>query len=448
MPFLSSLQGCQVSNPADSHAPLIIEILFETRGGQLIEIPSHDFLQSFEVRFSDRSSPFGRLTLFDFEGDYLESLFLTEGLSRRVLLRWGWDDGRSISQHPQFTMQITKYSPTFTPEGVELQLDLGAVSAVKQVSDKKDRSWTSGKTATEIFREIAAAREWKLVDQFGQSTVEESDGFLPEVSQSGESDMNFIRKILLPKAVNVGKRSFTFFTDRDGTVHFHSDTFLNRVAIVYNFARAAMGSVISFAPTDESLFNALQGSGNAVYVAVDSAEGTKTEIATTDAGGVPDAKKTIHPDSAHITDHPGARKARIAVTAVTPEELLNKAAHRVDWLRKQAFSADLAVKGTHAPQAQDYVTVNYYKHDGRIHYLSGTFLVKTVIHTLDSGGWQTAMELQRTGKRAMEEKTTRQDADQHLKAKKDSNTVDTEDEAAQAARGFAAPPQTVTKPVH
>ena len=437
-----------MSNPSDSHAPLIIEILFETRGGQLVEIPSHEFFQSFEVRFSDRSSPFGRLTLFDFEGDYLESLFLTEGLSRRVLLRWGWDDGRGIAQHPQFVMQITKYNPTFTPEGVELQLDLGAVGAVKQVSDKKERSWAAGSTATEIFQEIAGARDWKLVDQFGRNTVEQSAGFLPEISQSGESDMNFIRKTVLPKAVNVGKRSFTFFTDRDGTVHFHSDTFLNRVAVVYNFARSAMGDVISFAPTDESLFNALQGSGNAVYVAVDSAEGTKTEIATTDTGGVPDAKKTIHPDSAYITDHPGDRKARIAVTAVTPEELLRKAAQRVDWLRKQAFAADLSVKGTHAVQAQDYVTVNYYKHDGQIHYLSGTFLVKTVIHTVDSGGWQTAMELQRTGKRATDEKTTRQDADQHLKAKKDAHTVDTEDKAAQAASGFSAPASTVTKTVH
>ncbi len=434
-------------SPSDSHAPLLIQILFETRGGELIEIPSHEFLQSFEVRFSDESAVFGTLSLFDFEGDYLESLFLAEGTSRRVLLRWGWDDGRGITQQPQFVMSITKYTPTFMPEGVELQLDLTAVKAAEQVSDKKSRSWPAGKTATEIFLEIAAERKWTLVDRFGRNTVETSDGFLPEISQGGESDMNFIRKVLLRKAVNVGKRSFRFFLDKDEVVHFHSDTFGPRVAVTYNFARDAMGDVISFAPTDESLFNRLQGSGNAVYVAVDSAEGTKTEIKTTDTGGLPDAEKVVHPDSAYITDHPGDRKARIAVTAITPEELSHKAAHQVDRLRTSEFSADLMVKGTHAPQALDYVTVNYYKHDGQIHYLSGTFLVKEIVHTVDSSSWQTAMTLLRAGKRATSEKTTRQEADRSLAAKKDANTVDTENRDVQAAQGLVAPGSQVTKTV-
>jgi phage protein D len=435
-------------NPADSHAPLVIEILFETRGGQLIEIPSHDFLQSFEVQFSDRSSVMGTLTLFDFEGDYLESLFLAEGVSRRVLLRWGYDDGRAITQHPQFVMELTKYTPTFTPEGVELQLNMTSVQSVRQVRDKQSRSWKAGETATSIFREIATEREWRLVDGFGRNTVEESDGFLPEISQAGESDMNFIRKILLPKAVNVGKRSFKFKIDKDGTAHFHSDTFLNRVAVIYNFARSAMGDVISFAPTDDSLFNSLRGSGNAVYVAVDSAEGVKTEIETTDTGGIPEAEKVIHPDSAYITDHPGARKARLSITAVTPEELLHKAAQQVDRLREQDFKADLTVKGTHAPQAMDYVTVNYYKHDGHLHYLSGTFLVQSITHTVDSSGWQTQMTLLRSGKRSTEEKTTRQEADRQLTARKDTDTIDKENEQLQAAQGFTPSASKVTKPVH
>lgn len=435
-------------SPSDSHAPLVIEILFETRGGELIEIPAHEFLQSFEVRFSDRSSVAGTLSLFDFAGDYLESLFIIEGIKRRVFLRWGWDDGRGITQHPQFVMSVVKYTPTFTAEGVELQLDLTATGAVQQVSDKRGRSWAAGNTATGIFREIAADRGWKLIDHLGRKTVEESDGFLPEINQGGESDMNFIRKILLPKSVNVGKRSFKFKIDKDGTVHFHSDTLLNRVAIIYNFARSAMGDVISFAPTDESLFAMLKGSGNAVYVAVDSAEGVKTEIVTTDAGGVPAAKKTLHPDSAYITDYPGVRKARVAVTAITPEELLHKAAHRVDGLRAEAYLADLSVKGTHAPQAMDYVTANYYKHDGQIHYLSGTFLVKEVIHTVDSSSWQTAMVLQRTGKRATEGKTTRQESDEQRIARKDTNTEDTENRDLQAAQGLPQPGSKITKPVH
>ncbi len=429
-------------SPSDSHAPLIIEILFETRGGQLLEIPAHAFLQSFEVQFSNRSTASGTLSLFDFQGDYLESLFIIEGRARRVFLRWGWDDGRGITQHPQFVMSVVKYTPTFTAEGVELQLDLSDVSAVQQDSDKKGRSWPAGKTATEIFRDIADARDWKKL------VVEESDGFLPAINQGGESDMNFIRKILLRKAINVGKRSFKFFTDRDGTVHFHSDTFVNRVAIVYNFARSAMGDVISFAPTDESLFGMLKGSGNAVYVAVDSAEGVKTEMGTTDTGGIPSAKKTLHPDSSHITDHPGDRKARIAVTAVAPDELLRKAAHRVDGLRAEAYLADLSVKGTHAPQAQEYVTVNYYKHDGQIHYLSGTFLVKEVTHTVDSSGWQTAMVLHRTGKRPTEGKTTRQESDEQRVARKDKDTEDTENRDLQAAQGLPQPGSTLTKTVH
>lgn len=434
-------------NPADSYAPLIIEILFETSRGQLIEIPAHQFLQSFEVSFSDRSSVSGTLSLFDFEGDYLESFFIIEGKKRLVFLRWGWDDGRGITQHPQFIMSVTKYTPTFTAEGVALQLDLTATHAVGQVRDKKGRSWPAGKTATEIFREIAADRSWKLIDRFGRNTVEESDGTLPEINQSGESDMNFIREILLPKSANVGKQSFKFFIDKDGTAHFHSTPFLNRVAIIYNFARSAMGDVVSFAPTDDSLFGLLKGAGNAVYIAVDAAAGVKTEERTTDTGGVPGSKKNLPPDSAHITDHPGDRKARIVITAITPEELLRKAAHRIDRLRGESYKAELSVKGTHAPQAMDFVTANYYKRDGQIHYLSGTYRVQTVTHTVDSSGWQTMLALVREGKRSTEEKTTRQEADQHLPAKKDANTEDTTNPTPQPVQG-AASGVSITKNVH
>jgi hypothetical protein len=419
---------------------MAIRLLFESATGEVIEVPTQDYLQSFEVRFSNEDVPQATLSLFDHAGEYLEKLLIVQGMAKLIKLSWKWDDHRSTSR--SFTFLLVKYSPTFTAQGVELQLELAAEKVVQQVLDKRNRSWPAGMTATEIFNDIADKRDWDTAE-----VVEDSVGVLPEMQQTGESDVSFIRKILLPKTANVDKQSFVFFIDAENKAHFHSDSFLNHVGVVYNFARNSMGNVISFAPSDESLVQRLLGAGNSKFVGIDSAEGTSIKTEGTDTGGLDGAKKITYPDAGYTSEQLGDMKAWVPIYARDQEELVQKAAYRLQRLRRESYKATLEVVGTHAVSPMDYVTVNYYNSDGKIHYLSGTFKVYEITHSVDSGGWKTTMELTREGTRQSGPKALRNESERSIAGKKDATTEEPETQADKAASQRAPTRSTVNKTI-
>jgi len=434
-------------NTPSSLAPIAAEIIFETAGGEMIDIPAHDFLQSLEITFADQAAWTGSLRFFDHEGDYLENLLIATGAHRRIFFRWGWDVGRGVRENPLFTGTVLKYTPTFTPEGVEIQMDLAQDEAFVQVLDKKFRSWGEEATASEIFREIAADRHWKMVDVNGNPTVEDTVGQVGPLNLKGESDLKFIMETLLPKAQNSQGQRFKFTFGRVGEAHFHSTSFLPRLAAEYNFARSAMGDVISFAPSEDVVFSDLWGRGNAVYYAVDSAEGTRSELETTDKGGSPEAANIVHPDAAYFAQIDGAVKAAIPFIARDAEELERQVHHHLQHFRDASYPAELEVRGTHAMALNEYVTVNYYKQDGQLHYLSGTFRVQSLTHNYDTGGWRTALQLYREGTKVPPGGGQRADTDRQIAAPPDKQTQNLDTEATALAEGRPSSSGVVTVPV-
>jgi hypothetical protein len=186
-----------------------------------------------------------------------------------------------------------------------------------------------------------------------------------------------------------------------GAVHFHSPEFQRQfVAASYIFARDASGDVIRFAPTDASLFSVLAGGGNAVYTSINSKEGTKSDVATKRTEAFEGGTETINRDETHQSDIGGDVQARVQMVARTPEELVRLAAHNFSKLKKQAYNAELDVRGTHAVGVLDYVEVRYVKQNGQDHYLSGVFRVYQLRHEVTTGGWQTTMTLGRAGTKA------------------------------------------------
>jgi len=436
-------------NTPFSLASVIFEILFETSEGVYVPIPAQDHLESLEVRLVHDGAWTGSVVLFDRIGGALEDLFIATGSQRHISIRWGWDNGLGVKQYPQYLGFVNKYIPAVSPEGIRLTIEFYAAPWVDPLLDKETqpRSWPAGKKASEIFADIANKWGWKIVDRLGRPTIEESFGVLPEMSMADESDLKFIREILLPRAVNENKSAFRFFFARDA-VHFHSPQWVERSAVVYTFARNAAGDVISFSPSDNNMFSAIMGGRSAQYEAVDSAEGTRRESDTTDEGPVEGGRSVVDQDSVAYEELGDKVKAKVPVVARDPDALIQQIAHKRQQLRENTYTAQLEVRGTHAMLPMEFVTVNYYTSYGRLYYLSGTFRAKIIEHQVDSGGWKTTVELYREGVRPPEPDTPKQEPDQVVTPKPDENTQDAEQAPKQLATGRVTVPGTVTKPIN
>lgn len=401
-----------VANIPDSHKPLVHEIIFAVgqRGKnlRLFGIPSHEFLRSINVDLTSRSAWTGQIVLFDQDGDFIENLVLLAGRSRRILFRWGWDDGRSLEDYPMYEGAITSYTPDFTPEGVTLTLDIVSSTVIEQVLSKRTRSFKEGKLCSDIVREIADDKRNKWIHTIGGAdTIETTDTKLAKpISSKDESDLKFLRDKVVKEAVNKDQKAIHFFFDRDNVLHFHSEFFIikqdqnKKFAATYRFARDAMGEVLSFRPTDTSIFKSLLGGANADFDAIDSLAGNRLLIKSTQTGGLPNSRNEVGRDAAFQTPLFGETQSKINLIARDPRELERIAAHRHSVLRETTYTANLQVLGTHAVRLMSHIIVDYIKRDGRSHYLSGEFRVHTVSHTVDSSGWVTDMTLARSGTRS------------------------------------------------
>jgi len=436
-----------VPNLPNSLSNLLIEVLFEGARG-VVDIPTHQYLQAFEVTAAHDSAWKGSITLFDRTSIELETLFIGAGHSRLLYLRWGWDYGQGVTANPQYIARILRYTPEFSPEGVTITLDFVAAPAVEPLLDRtrQPRSWPAGMLASDVFRKVAEKWGWATVDQHGRSTVEDSVGELPELSMSEESDIKFIRETLLPKSQNADKQHFLFWFARD-TVHFHSVNYTKKSAAVYEFARDAYGDVVRFAPVDTGLFATIWGGRRAIYEAVNSVEGTRTEQETSDDTNVEGGKTVVFQDAQYFEQFGDGVKAKIPVSARTPEELEREVATKLQQMRELTYSANLEVRGTHAVAPQDLVTVNYHLPDGSAHYLSGTFKSREVTHRVDSGGWVTSMVLHRPGAKEPPVPMAKHAANQVVEPAENVETQGSNTASELTARGYTPVPGTVTRPV-
>ena len=395
-----------VANISDSYSPLIHEIIFAVDGRQF-DIPSHEFLQSISVELTSTGAWSGQIVLFDENGDFLENLILLAGSNRRILFRWGWDDGRGLQNYPLYEGAITFFVPEFTPEGVTLTLEIIASNVLKNVLDKKPQETKEKDRCSDIVRRIADANKWPHTVTVGKSvidTIEQTKLPLGKVlSAKDESDLKFIRDKVEKEAINKDDKAVRFFFDHNNVMHFHSDLFLVKqdpkraYAATYRFARDAMGEVIKFAPKDASVFKGLLGGGNADFTAIDSLAGNRLLLKSTQTAGIEGSRIEVIADSAFQTPLPGNNHAKINLIARDPNELRRLAASRHSRLREFSYMADLDVRGTHAVQVLDTIQVYYIKRDGLSHYLSGEFHVHGISHDVSTSGWTTSMSLMRTG---------------------------------------------------
>jgi phage protein D len=395
---------------SDSYAPLLVSVtLFAGERGS-VRLPVDQYFQSLSVEYKGGSSWVGKLILFDEDDDYLEDLIFAAGAERGVELQWGWDTGQGLTTAPIITGRIMQSTPTFSPEGVSLELELLSRVAYEQVIDKKVRSFPAQKLASEIVQEIVADREWKSVIE------PTADRFEEPFSYKDESDQRFISDKMLKRATDANGAGYVFFFDNHDVLHFHGYDYnegrpQKHAVKTYTYARGSYdvpdgavaepqnSEVISFSPSDGHVFSVVLGGGNTEFTAVDSEGGRKVRDSANVKQGAAQASPRLTADETNVPDLGTGTHSRISFIARSDTELTRLAQSRYDRLRNAAFSATLEARGTHEIGVMDFVSVKYVKRDGEEHYMSGVYRAYELTHQIDSSGWKLSMNLTRKGAR-------------------------------------------------
>ena len=371
-----------------------------TSAGATVDIPFHQFLQSIEVEITSGGSWTGTVVLFDNEGDFLEKIVIAAGLDRMFDMQWGWALDDTVQR--TFKGSILHYQPEFLPNGIALTLELAAAPVLTAVADKRIRSFKEGLRASEIVQQIADDRGWMTTDLSGRTTIEPTEPPLETPFNSrGESDIKFIKEQIVQQAVNQqGEGSYLFRFDESGSVHFRTPNYLQPVTHLVRYLRDGTGDLISFSPSDNSLFGTLMGGGNSVFAAAASSQGGQSQVNSIGAGGVAESPgaATNPVDSASRPSFGQGVNAYVNMVARTPEELERAARARFDTFRRHAYKARAVRRGDHRAVMSDYLNIEYVLRTGALHYLSGLFQIFKIKHTLGVGqDWVTEYELLRSG---------------------------------------------------
>ena len=399
----------------DARQPLLVEVLLHQFGNDQPVVLHQDFFESLTISLSAVGAWTGVLTLFDRTGDFVLSLLAADGNARRITLRWGWDeDDFGIDRWPTYEGAYAVYTPAFTAEGTRLVFELLPVEVYEQAYLRKPRTFKKGERISAIVDLIADENGWDTQREFdGGVTVEPTkNGLTDELSTRGEGDLRFIQEQLAPRAQSVkpGHGSYTAHFDSDNVFHFHTDEFFKPiVAASYTFGQDAMGDVISFEASDlKFIAQVLWGAGDGVYWSVDSRTGRRTRLASTDLAGLPGPKRVVDSSAALQSDfivpnaiieaHPEFLQKEFPFVARDEEDFKNLVRARFAKVRKETYVATAEVRGTHAVAPQDLIHMAYLTpRRQEPHFLSGTFRVDVIEHTVDSGGWQTSFEMHREG---------------------------------------------------
>jgi hypothetical protein len=396
---------------------LLVEVVFSSLDGKQT-FPLHlDFFESMTVSLKDVSCATARLTLFDRTGDFILGLIAASGVNRRILLRWGWDNPQGLNVYPQYVMNYLKFRPEFTPEGTRVELELLAEPAyVQRLDTKGDRTFPAGITVAEAVQQIADERKWKTRTTAANGvqfdTVEPTVGAVltEELVQRGQSDFEFIRAVLLPRANNSeGSGNYRFYFDHENVMHFRPPDLVVAWDREYTYVQKVDGEVINFSAEDNEFEAAVFGAAEAVYWGIDSLTGQRLRIASSGARGLPDRRVQIEASGAAllrllpadgIDGVPSADlvNAHKVVLARTAEDFEQKVRARFDHLRQRAYRASLDVLGTHGIGPLGHIKVNVFTSGSQQpHFLGGIYTVSEVEHEVGSNGWQTHFGLYRGG---------------------------------------------------
>lgn len=414
----------------DSYAPLAYDVLYSQKGetdADFTRFPFTDFFQSLTITRKTSNIWTGTLTLFDRDEKFLCGP-KRPGMNSRFRIKWWWANRINEEFYaPMYSARVIKITPAYSPEGTGLAIEMSGELTAKASfnKDMHPRSWPAGILYSKIVSQICSAQGWPI------SALEPSFNKTDKpLMMGGESHQEFILNKILPLAFNKNHQHFQFYFDDDDKtrgVHFHTPSYLFLNGLATNARSLAreyvsyadmVGEVESFTPSDNTLFQVLQGAGDGTHESVNSDKGVpfqqKSKIeegikniqtnkplvppSTSDESNVSNVRTPVAGSPGLGTsDNPTPTQSSIGWVARTKDEANGLAINLFSRLRAAMVTADMQVKGTHGISPNDYIGVRYFVYSGKEHYLSGVYRVNSLTHNLGASGWSTQFNLFRNG---------------------------------------------------
>lgn len=387
-----------------------IELLTTDASGRetVANLPAHEFFQSLSVEFTDAAGWAATLVLFDAERK-LEVLLLTIGSQRFMRFWWGFEDDDIDSNAPRYLGFITKAVPTFAVEGLTFTIDV-VVSGMANDALNKDLGDKFGVAGDRVSLNNADARGKKGIVQqlaealrwpFSTDTIEDFPTILAEArsADGNETALSFIQRLAAETVSDLDRHPVVFF-DAEGKLHFRTPEYAadrrKQPGATYLFGRDAWGEVLSFQPEDLTFFSVLTGSGNALWTSFPSLSG-KQRDQPSQQSALEGAARAVLSDSKFVGEQGIGRHAQQYLTGRDLTHLTAVAKAAYSRLSQHNYSMSLSVIGTHALVKGGLVTVDYVTANGEKHFLSGTFYVEKLTHSVSSDGWKTDISGSRPG---------------------------------------------------
>jgi len=388
-------------------------------GQDVIQIPTHDFIQSASFEISGGGAWKGSLVLFDPSGERLHPLFATMGSSEKIHFWWDWmvEGQRANLTAPTYRGIIIKPAIQCTPQGNTMTLELMG-DHILGVFDTlaKPRWFKPDASIHAIVEEIAKTHRWTVKTINGHSTIQPTSNVIPEkgktVLERTETHFDYIRNTCLKYAVAKDKTfegEFRAWFDTDDVFHFATAAYYRKYSnrgvprVAFRFGNDPMGNVISFEITDDEYLLRLRGAnGNSQYTGVDSKKGTAPKIEQTADGVQTEATQRHTPlhnlseTERYVTQPAIYQRNAIPLFTRSSEALRIEAAKRLQAQAFEGVKASMSMIGTHQFQLLDKIEVDYRYASGSQHFLSGQYQVTGITHEL-AGTWTTDLELVRMG---------------------------------------------------
>lgn len=385
----------------DSYNAIRVAVTVADQNGRTTDLSG--FFQGLTIKVGLDSAWSGSLRLSETEDTgVVENAIFTLGNQGRLLLQFGNVD--RFAEAPIYTSRVVKAEPTFHLGSTDYTLEFIAQPAQLAVEypNRGDGVFREGVTVGHIARTIAEQNRWPIRKRKGTGdvvTVEEGLRTYRTFNYVRESGWSFLQKYVIPIASNARGEHFRMYMDEDNVFHFHSPSFLtqsqDRVLTLVQ-AAGSDGIITGLTFNDyNALVTVLGGGGGAGYDYQDATKGTLEAEDSLDFPPIPghESETARKPVRNQGTGEPVTRV--LLPTRSTEEgELMARARH--DYLSRFYSRANLDIKGLHGIFVDDLINLVKLDRQGRQHYMSGMYQVKSVEHTID-GAWRTSIEAYRAG---------------------------------------------------
>lgn len=309
---------------------------------------------------------------------------------------------------PWLSFFIMDYTPVITDAGIEVTMECISLGGLNFT--KRHRDFTG--TPSDIVKLIAEENKWNVNIQDtlpimgAEGLVDAALSLVPFV-QTGTSDLNFIRDILIPSAASENERFGSFyawFEDLNNTFNFRQLDWLKESNRRYSYLYGDENSIVSeWNPAVNGAWLASLGGVELIDGNVDRETGLVRTL----------RDRTIEAINAAVLTPESARGGFLDLSVdfgkqITSDTLFyftgisfngehsrRLAEQRFSVMREQILTSEMTTMGDPEVRPDDIVDVDVVAPNGIVHYSSGKWKIAEIEDSIQTGDFKSKMTLWR-----------------------------------------------------